>query len=619
MRETNFIRQNRDKWKQFEQILDGQSKDAGKLNELFVQITDDLSFSRTFYPNRSVRVYLNGLAQRVFSLIYKNRRTHRNRFLHFWAEELPQLMWEARRELALSFGVFVLSMLIGALSSAMDSEFANVILGDSYVEMTEQNIASGDPMAVYKGRGQLSMSMGITVNNLMVAFLTFVTGVFFTLGSIIVLIRNGIMVGAFQYFFIERGLFWDSFLTIWIHGTLEISAIIIAGAAGITVGKGLVFPGAYRRIQAFQRSARRGLKIMVGIAPIIILAGFIEGFLTRFTETPDVVRGAFIAVCFLFVIFYFVWYPWSKAIKGFTSPIRDAHIPPDSSLRIELGAIKTNGDIFSETFTLAKKNGVYLVAGSLIIALAYAALVFPFAGMAPADVFQFPQGVFAMLSRVSGFFRHSELPLLPWVGIMVVMPAWTFLAFHLMDKEADLSRRPRLSDIRLWDLIVSMPGILIAWLLFFSNAWYTPFLLLFIGPMAILWAYTAYRERINPVRALGRVFELARGQGGRIIGLSLLMLLVSILFFTITDSALLWLYLDVVTWIINLPEESMKQFSAVLLTVLHLFMIGFLFMLYVLGGALLYHTLREIQEAPALLQRIQNIGLTHHIRGLDKE
>ena len=76
---------------------------------------------------------------------------------------------------------------------------------------------------------------------------------------------------------IKKGLFVESFLTIWIHGTLEISAIIIAGAAGLTMGKGLVFPGTFRRIQAFQRSARRGLKIMVGIFPIFVVAGFIEG------------------------------------------------------------------------------------------------------------------------------------------------------------------------------------------------------------------------------------------------------------------------------------------------------------------------------------------------------
>jgi uncharacterized membrane protein SpoIIM required for sporulation len=613
MRETNFIRQNREKWKQFEQILDGQNKDAEKLNELFVQITDDLSFSRTFYPNRSVRVYLNGLAQRVFSLIYKNRRTHRNRFLHFWTEELPQLMWEARRELALSFGIFALSMLIGALSSAMDSEFVNVILGESYVEMTKQNIESGDPMAVYKGRGQLSMSMGITVNNLMVAFLTFATGAFFTLGSIVVLIRNGIMVGAFQYFFIERGLFWDSFLTIWIHGTLEISAIVIAGAAGITVGKGLVFPGAYRRAQAFQRSARRGLKIMVGIAPIIILAGFIEGFLTRFTDTPDVVRGAFIAACFIFVIFYFVWYPWTKSVKGFVSPIRDAQIPPDTNLRVDLNAIKSNGDIFSETFTLAKKNAGILCIGGLVIALAYSAAVFPLAGKAPSAVFQFPQGIFVMLSKVPGFFRQTDLIYLPFVGIAVLL-GWALIAFKLMDKETGTLRKLQLADV-----LTPLPGVLVVWLMFFSNDWYTSLLLLFAAQMALMWSYTAYRERIGPVRALGRMFEVMSGQYGRALGLSLLMFLVSLLFFTITDSTLLWLYLDVLTWVVNLSKESMEQFSAVLLTVLHIFMIGFLFMLYTLGCALLYHNLREMQEAPALLRRIQHIGKASNIRGLEKE
>jgi len=613
MRETNFIRQNREKWKQFEQILDGQNKDAEKLNELFVQITDDLSFSRTFYPNRSVRVYLNGLAQRVFSLIYKNRRTHRNRFVHFWTDELPQLMWEARRELALSFGIFALSMLIGALSSAMDSEFVNVILGESYVEMTKQNIESGDPMAVYKGQGQLSMSMGITVNNLMVAFLTFASGVFFTLGSIVVLIRNGIMVGAFQYFFIERGLFWESFLTIWIHGTLEISAIVIAGAAGITVGKGLVFPGAYRRAQAFQRSARRGLKIMVGIAPIIILAGFIEGFLTRFTETPDVVRGAFIAACFIFVIFYFVWYPWTKSVRGFASPIRDAHIPPDTSLRVDMNSIKSNGDIFSDTFTLAKKYAGILAVSSLVIAAAYAIAVFPLAGKAPAEVFQFPQGMIPMLSKVSGFFRQAGLPFVPVAGIAAML-GWVLIAFKLLDKETGAAHKLRLADV-----LTPLPGVVMVWLLFFSNDWYTSLLLLFVGQMAILWSYTAYRERIDPVRALGRMFEVMGGNYGRTLGLSLLMLLVSVLFFTITDSTLLWLYLDVLTWVVNLPEESMQQFSAVLLTILHLFMIGSLFMLYALGCALLYHSLKEMQEAPALHQRILNIGTGHNIRGLEKE
>ncbi len=613
MRETSFIRQNREKWREFEQILDGQSNDAGKLNDLFVQITDDLSFSRTFYPHRSVRVYLNGLAQRVFALIYKNRRTHRNRFLHFWMEELPQLVWEARREFALSFGIFALCMLIGALSCAMDPEFADVILGEGYVEMTKRNIESGDPMAVYKGRGQLSMSVGITINNLMVAFLSFVMGAFYTIGTILVLVRNGIMVGAFQYFFIERGLFWDSFLTIWIHGTLEISAIVIAGAAGLTLGKGLVFPGAYRRIQAFQRSARRGLKIMVGIAPVIILAGFIEGFLTRYTETPDFVRGAFIAVCFFFVVFYFVWYPWSKARAGFSSPLKDAQIPPDGAMRVEVQALKTNGDIFSDTFTLAKKYAGRILGAALLTAMGYAAVVFPLAGQPPSGLFEFPRGLFAMLEKVPRFFTHPELPLLPFAGIAltsVLMAA----AFRMVDKEAFPDRKPGLQDA----LRFLGPSALI-YLIFFTNDWYTLPLLLCFGHLAALWAYTAYRERLHPGRALARMFQVMGAGYRRSVGLSLLMLLVSVLFFSITDSTLLWLYLEIVNWVVYLPEAAMQQLSAVLLTVLHLFVLGFLFILYSLGSALLYHTLLEIQEAPALMQKIPLIGTGQTIRGLEKE
>ena len=96
----------------------------------------------------------------------------------------------------------------------MDPEFSQIILGRGYIEMTQENIASGDPMAVYKQRGQFSMSLGITMNNIWVAFLTFVTGIFYGIGSLGILIRNGIMVGAFQHFFIERGLFQESFLAI---------------------------------------------------------------------------------------------------------------------------------------------------------------------------------------------------------------------------------------------------------------------------------------------------------------------------------------------------------------------------------------------------------------------
>ena len=105
-------------------------------------------------------------------------------------------------------------------------------MGDAYVNMTEQNISNNDPMGVYKSHRQIDMFFGITFNNIRVSFVVFAAGIFLSLGTVFSLFRNGVMLGAFQYFFFKKGLLVTSILTIWIHGAIEISSIVIAGAAG---------------------------------------------------------------------------------------------------------------------------------------------------------------------------------------------------------------------------------------------------------------------------------------------------------------------------------------------------------------------------------------------------
>ena len=85
MRESRFIAQNKQKWQEAETLLDSESKDPEKLGNLFVQVIDDLSYSRTYYPNRSVRVYLNKIARQFFSIIYSQRKEKHNPFRGiFW-------------------------------------------------------------------------------------------------------------------------------------------------------------------------------------------------------------------------------------------------------------------------------------------------------------------------------------------------------------------------------------------------------------------------------------------------------------------------------------------------------------------------------------------------------
>jgi len=339
LRESQFIKQSEKKWKNFEEDLKLERKNPERTSKLFIQITDDLSYARTYYPNRMVRKYLDGVSQILLSKIYKNQRTPWSQFMNFWTQSLPIEIYRARRTFTISFLIFALAFGIGVLSSIYEPEFARVILGDGYIDMTISNIEKDDPMAVYKNFNALNGFASITMNNIMVAFRTFVFGVLAAIGSVYILLYNGIMVGAFQYFFIQEGLFWESFLTIWQHGTIEISAIIIAGAAGLTLGKGLVFTGSYTRLQSFKISGQRGLMIFLGTIPLFIIAGFIEGFITRDTDASTAIRLAVILVSLLFILYYFGWYPRKVASLNKEKLVDPIPVEKSVDLAFEKGRI----------------------------------------------------------------------------------------------------------------------------------------------------------------------------------------------------------------------------------------------------------------------------------------
>ena len=198
---------------------------------------------------------------------------------------------------------------MAAFSAANDQQFVRGVLGNAYVEMTEQNIAKGDPFGVYKDQNPLSMFLWIAVHNIKVSFTIFVSGILAGLGTIWLMFNNGVMLGAFQYYFFSKGLGWQSVLVIWIHGTLEISSIIIAGAAGMVLGKSLIFPGTYKRLPSLMKGAGDGFKMMIGLVPIFIMAAFLEGFVTRYSQMPVWLSLLILISSAAFIIWYFVVYP----------------------------------------------------------------------------------------------------------------------------------------------------------------------------------------------------------------------------------------------------------------------------------------------------------------------
>jgi uncharacterized membrane protein SpoIIM required for sporulation len=310
MKEITFLKQNAKRWQETENLMSWSLNNTpDTMADQFIQLTDDLSYAQTNYPNTNTTKYLNGLTAAIHQKIYSNKKEKKNRISTFWKYELPMTIKKSHRQLFYSFCIFTISVLIGVLSSAYDDSFVRVILGDSYVNMTLENINNKDPMAVYKSMNQTDMFLGITINNIFVSFLIFSTGILFSLGTGFHLFRNGVMLGAFQYFFYSKGLLFESALVIWIHGTLEISAIVIAGAAGLVIGNSILFPGTYSRAISFMHGAKQGIKIAIGLIPIFITAGFLESFVTRYTKMPLAMSLSIILGSLSFIIWYFLIYP----------------------------------------------------------------------------------------------------------------------------------------------------------------------------------------------------------------------------------------------------------------------------------------------------------------------
>lgn len=320
MREVAFIKQNKDKWLDFEKaIFEKSLKNPDELASLYIHLVNDLSYAQTYYPKSKTILYLNNLAAKAFQKIYKTKREDTNRFVHFWKIEVPLIVHQYRRYVLYAFIIFLSFVAIGALSAAFDDTFVRIILGDYYVNMTLENIEKGDPVAVYKSGSNWGSFIGITLNNLYVGIKSFIYGVFAGIGTGLVMLYNGIMLGSFQYFFYEQNVFWESVRGIWIHGSMEIFAIVIEAAAGLMLGASILFPKTYSRMTSFKTGMRDGVKILISTFPFTIAAGFLEGFVTRYSDTmPNWLSVGIILTTLSIISFYYLIYPFilDKKLKA---------------------------------------------------------------------------------------------------------------------------------------------------------------------------------------------------------------------------------------------------------------------------------------------------------------
>ncbi len=284
MNVKQFIKKHRDDWKQLEQLVTMMHKRkkevAGSTIDQFYRLyqkaAQNLSYAQTYFPKEEVTFYLNGLVSKSHNVLYKDQMSSMHQVRHFFSTTFIRLLWEQWKFVVAALVLFTIGAAGSYLSVLQDPQNMYSIL--------PPEIAYGvDPDSLGDDNGYWDssvMSASIMTNNIQVAILAFAGGVTFGLLTVYILIYNGIIIGALAALFWTHGKTYEFWAYIVPHGMIELTAIFIAGGAGLLMGYKLFVPGDYSRGYQLKVNAKRSVQLLLGTVPLFVIAGIIEGFIT---------------------------------------------------------------------------------------------------------------------------------------------------------------------------------------------------------------------------------------------------------------------------------------------------------------------------------------------------
>jgi len=247
-----------------------------ELGLLYRQTASDLATVREDHASRQLATFLNRLLGRAHNLIYTGQRPSPMGIVRFYTHTFPQTFRATSHLTLAAFVVFLFGALLAFLVSLRDPAFPRYLLGPEMMatierrQMWTESVIAVKPLA----------ASGIMTNNLSVSFLTFASGVLAGLGTLYLLFFNGVLMGVIGAACWQAGLSLGLWSFVAPHGVLELPAIFIAGGAGLLLGRGLLFPGLLPRRQSLARAGAVAVRLVLGIIPVLVVAGVIEGFIS---------------------------------------------------------------------------------------------------------------------------------------------------------------------------------------------------------------------------------------------------------------------------------------------------------------------------------------------------
>ena len=288
-----------------------------ELGLLYRQTASDLAAVREDPTSRQLSTYLNQLLARCHNLIYLGHKPKVSGIVRFYRDTYPQLFRETLPQTLLAVVIFFFTALIACVITLHDSAFAYRLLGPGMMETIEQRKMWTESIVTVKPLA----SSGIMTNNLSVSFTTFAMGISAGIGTIWMMMLNGLLIGVIGAATWKAGMAVQLWSFVAPHGVLELPAIFIAGGAGLEIARGLLFPGLLPRKVSLAQAGGRGARLLLGTIPMLVVAGIIEGFFSP-SHAPVAMKFTLAAVLFLCLLAYLfkISKPESTAVTANSAP-----------------------------------------------------------------------------------------------------------------------------------------------------------------------------------------------------------------------------------------------------------------------------------------------------------
>lgn len=285
MSSPRWIEKRRPHWERLESLVKasgGKSvtslapADLQELALLYRQTASDLATVREDPTNGTLARYLNQLLGRAHNLIYMGRKASRRGIWSFYKEGFPAIFRETFSDTLTAFVIFLAAAIPAFLMGIADPAFSRHLLGPQMIETIEKHQMWTHSIVTIK---PLASSLILT-NNLSVSFATFALGITAGVGTVYMMLVNGLLIGVVSVACWREGMSLQLWSFVAAHGVLELPAIFIAGGAGLGIARGLLFPGTLPRRESLARAGARSVRLVLGTIPMLLIAGFVEGFVS---------------------------------------------------------------------------------------------------------------------------------------------------------------------------------------------------------------------------------------------------------------------------------------------------------------------------------------------------